>query len=272
VIVGEDQGVEESKGSDPVPVVDDVPGGWSDSDSEEDERPSRWGKAPSALPASELEDCPDLLPSWEEVEESEKAAEQIRRRRAEAQQPEPRTAAAVPMAPLGVGLSAGETLAWATKVATEAEEIINSTLLVSVATTLPMDMGMLPSRRAKNGWYPGIERDRKLVSQLDKMDFKMSRGGGWAKRLEYRSRLVTSGQWRGEELAPSPEWGEAEQVAWLATVKLELKTVKERMQGKVRKQRKEAIEGYIRKRRAHFDAGRVVIMVDSVFGRRMGLG
>jgi hypothetical protein len=44
------------------------------------------------------------------------------------------------------------------------------------------------------------------------------------------------------------------------------------MQGKVRKGRKKAIEGYIKKRRAHFDAGRVGIMVDSVFGRRMGLG
>ncbi len=59
---------------------------------------------------------------------------------------------------------------------------------------------------------------------------------------------------------------------WLAAVKMELKMVKERMQGKVRKQRKEAIVGYIKKRRAHFDAGRVGIMVDSVFGRRLGLG
>ena len=48
--------------------------------------------------------------------------------------------------------------------------------------------------------------------------------------------------------------------------------VKERMQRKVRKQRKEAIEGYFKKRGAHFDAGRVGIMVDSVLGRRLGLG
>ncbi len=44
------------------------------------------------------------------------------------------------------------------------------------------------------------------------------------------------------------------------------------MQGKLRKGRKKTIEGYIKKRRAHFDAGRVGIMVDNVFGRRMGLG
>ena len=44
------------------------------------------------------------------------------------------------------------------------------------------------------------------------------------------------------------------------------------MQGKVRKGRQKTIEGYIKKRRAHFDAGRVGIMVDNVFGRRMGLG
>ncbi len=50
-----------------------------------------------------------------------------------------------------------------------------------------MDMGMLRSRRAKNSWYSGIEPDRKLVSQLDKLTFKMGRGGGWAKGLEYRS-------------------------------------------------------------------------------------
>jgi hypothetical protein len=110
------------------------------------------------------------------------------------------------MVPLVVGSSASDTLAWATKVATEAEEIITSTLLMSVATTLPMDMGMLPSRRAKNGWYAGIERDRKLVSQLDKLTFKMGRGGGWAKGLEYRSRLVSTGLWRGAELTPSLEW------------------------------------------------------------------
>jgi hypothetical protein len=51
-----------------------------------------------------------------------------------------------------------------------------------------------------------------------------------------------------------------------------LKKVKDRMQGKVRKGRKKTIEGYIKKRRAHFDAGRVGIMVNNVFGRKMGLG
>ncbi len=51
--------MEESQESDPEslahnvatverPEVDDVPGVWSDSESEEDERPSRWGKTPSA--------------------------------------------------------------------------------------------------------------------------------------------------------------------------------------------------------------------------------
>ena len=119
------------------------------------------------------------------------------------------------MVPLRDGASASESLAWATKVATEAEEIINSTLLMSVAATLPMDMGMLPSRRAKNGWYAGIERDRKLVSQLDKLTFKMGRGGGWAKGLEYRSRLVGTGQWRGTEPAPVLKWGELRTSNWL---------------------------------------------------------
>ncbi len=38
------------------------------------------------------------------------------------------------------------------------------------------------------------------------------------------------------------------------------------------KGRKKTIEGYIKKRIAHFDVGRVGIMVDDVFGRRMGLG
>ncbi len=132
---------------------------------------------------------------------------------------------------------------------------------------------MMNSRRAKNGWYPGIKRDRKLVSQLDKLDFKMNRAGGWASGLAYRARLVGTGQRRGEESTPGLEWGEAEQAVWLAAVKGELKLVKERIQGKVRKQRKEAIAGYIKKRRrAHFDAGRVGIMVDSVFDRRLGLG
>ncbi len=111
-----------------------------------------------------------------------------------------------------------------------------------------------------------------MVSQLDKLDFKMNRVGGWAKGLKYRSRLVSTGQWRGVEPTPLLQWGEAEQALWLDAVKLELKMVKERMQGKVRKQRKEAIVGYIKKRRAYFDTGRVGIMVDSVFGRRLGLG
>ena len=66
--------------------------------------------------------------------------------------------------------------------------------------------------------------------------------------------------------------GPPAQEVWLALVEAELKKVKDRMQGKVRTGRKKKIEGYIKKRRAHFDAGRVGIMVDNVFGRRMGLG
>ncbi len=85
------------------------------------------------------------------------------------------------------------------------------------------------------------------MSQLDKLDFKMNRVGGCVTGLAYRSRLVGTGQWRGAEPTPALEWGEAEQAMWLAAVKLELKLVKERMQGKVRKQRKEATVGYIKK-------------------------
>ncbi len=113
-----------------------------------------------------------------------------------------------------MGSSAGDTLAWATEVATEAEEIINSTLLMSVATTAtPYKYGDAALAQSENGWYFGIERDRKLVSQLDKLTFKMGRGGGWVKGLEYRSRLVSTGQWRGAEPTPSLDWGEDEQVA-----------------------------------------------------------
>ena len=68
------------------------------------------------------------------------------------------------------------------------------------------------------------------------------------------------------------EWPTTEQDRWIAGIKKALKEVKSRLQGKIRSQRKEAIEGYVKKRRAHFDAGRVGIMVDNVFGRRMGLG
>ncbi len=178
--------------------MDDVPGVWCDSESEDDERPStRWADPIVRPTQAVVEDCLELLPSGTEIEESERqAAEHIRSRRAEAQKPAPLSAAAVPVVPLvDGGASASDSLAWATKVATEAEEIINSTLLMSVVNTLPMDMGMLPSRRAKNGWYAGIERDRKLVSQLDKLTFKMGRSGGWAKSLEYRSRLVSNEQW-----------------------------------------------------------------------------
>ncbi len=59
--------------------------------------------------------------------------------------------------------------------------------------------------------------------------------------------LARGSAWRGSELTPVLEWGEDEQLAWLASVKLELKLVKERMQGEVRKQRKEAIKWYIKK-------------------------
>ena len=64
----EGQGVEESKETEPLPMAskldeDDVPGLWDDSDSEEDERPSRWGKSGVAQPNPELDDFPDLLPS-----------------------------------------------------------------------------------------------------------------------------------------------------------------------------------------------------------------
>ena len=122
------------------------------------------------------------------------AAEGIKRRSQAALSAELETSsAAVPLVPMDPGAGPHEALLWATQIATEAEEIMNATLLTSVNVVLPRDMGMMPSRRAKNGWYPGIEADRKLVSQLDKMDFKMSRGGGWAIGLDYRSRLVRLG-------------------------------------------------------------------------------
>ena len=115
---------------------------------------------------------------------------------------------------------------------------MNATLLTSVNVVLPRDMGIKPSRRAKNGWCPGIEADRKLVSQLDKIEFKMSRGGGWATGLDYRTRLVRLGIWKGTEPTPSAGWDGPAQETWLALVKAELKKVKDRMQGKVRKGRK----------------------------------
>ena len=73
---GVDQGAEESEWPYPVlvanngtpkerPEVEDVPGMWSDSESEElDERPSRCGKASSAQPTKEFENYPELLPFW----------------------------------------------------------------------------------------------------------------------------------------------------------------------------------------------------------------
>ena len=110
-----------------------------------------------------------------------------------------------------VGASKDELLKWATKLATEVEGIINSIMLKSLHETVPHGLGMMPSRRAKNGWYPGIEEDRKLVSQYDKMDFKMRRVGGWEAGREYRAKLVRLAQWRGKEEAPLEEWTIVEQ-------------------------------------------------------------
>jgi hypothetical protein len=92
---------------------------------------------------------------------------------------------------------------------------MNATLLTSSNEVLPREMGMMPSRRAKNGWYPGIEADRKLVGQLDKMAFKMGRVGGWVTGLAYRTRLVRLGIWKGTEPTPSAAWEPAAQeVGW----------------------------------------------------------
>jgi hypothetical protein len=115
---------------------------------------------------------------------------------------------------------------------------MNATLLTSSNEVLPRDMGMMPSRRAKNGWYPGIEADRKLIGQLDRMAFKMGRGGGWVTGLAYRTRLVRLGIWKGTEPTPSAAWETPAQEVWLALVEAELKKTKDRMQGKVRKGRK----------------------------------
>ncbi len=62
---------------------------------------------------------------------------------------------------------------------------------------------MAPGRRAKNGWYDGIEVDRKTVSQYDRMGFKMGRADGWEVGMAYRARLVRLAQWRGKEPTPS---------------------------------------------------------------------
>ncbi len=159
-------------------------------------------------------------------------------------------------------------LAWATSVASIAEETINQTFRSSLEAIRPKTIGMARGRRAKNGWYDGIEVDRKTVSQYDRMDFMMGRAGGWEVGMAYRSRLVRLAQWRGKEPTPSARWDIAQQSGWIAAVKKELIILKKRMQGKVRDEHREIIDGYIQKRKAHFDAGRVGIMVDSVFGRR----
>ena len=163
-------------------------------------------------------------------------------------------------------------LAWATSVATIAEETLNQTFRSSLEATRPKTIGMAPGRRAKNGWYDGIEVDRKTVSQYDRMDFKMGRAGGWEVGMAYRARLVRLAQWRGKEPKPSASWDTDQQNEWIAAVKKDLIVLKKRMQGKVRDKHREIIDGYIQKRKAHFDAGRVGIMVDSVFGRRLDLG
>ncbi len=52
-------------------------------------------------------------------------------------------------------------LAWATtSVAFIAEETLNQTYRSSPEATRPKTIGMVPGRRAKNGWYDGIEVDR----------------------------------------------------------------------------------------------------------------
>ncbi len=81
-------------------------------------------------------------------------------------------------------------LAWATSVATIAEETLNKTFRSSLEATRSKTTGMAPGRRTKNGWYDGIEVDRKTVSQYDRMDFKMGRAGGWEVGMAYRARLV----------------------------------------------------------------------------------
>ena len=79
-------------------------------------------------------------------------AEEIKRRNLETRSEGlDSTAASVPLVPWDHGASPHVTLLWATKIATEAEEIINATLLTSCNVVRPMNMGMMPSRRAKCG-------------------------------------------------------------------------------------------------------------------------
>ena len=86
----------------------------------------------------EEQDVPDLLDSWEEIEQKEADKRKSR-------QPEP---AAVPASPASMPPTAlpteatpQEALQWAAKMATEAEEIINSILLTSVNMVLPKGNG-----------------------------------------------------------------------------------------------------------------------------------
>ncbi len=73
--------------------------------------------------------------------------------------------------------------------------------------------------------------------------------------MAYRARLVRLAQSRGKEPTPSASWDIAQQNEWIAAVKKELVILKKRMQGKVRDKHREIIDGYIQKRKAHFDLG-----------------
>ncbi len=154
------------------------------------------------------------------------------------------------------------------ELATKVEGRINE-MMLAAAWVAGERKGRAGSRRAVEGWYPGVGEDRKEVKWLDRL-LAWGRRGRWARVRRWAGRVTRTD---GAELFPLPVPRNAgERLSWLVRGSKRLQAVKRRMQGAARQETRRLCGDRMRKRQKLFAEGRVGGVARLVRDRRTGGG
>jgi hypothetical protein len=76
-----------------------------------------------------------------------------------------------------------------------AEGLFNAAYLAAAVKALPRK-GRQSSRRAPEGWHPGLEKERIEYGQIDKLLTRLHQPDGWRRGLALLRKWQADGRWR----------------------------------------------------------------------------
>ena len=119
------------------------------------------------------------------------------------------------------------------------------------------------SRRAFNGWFPGIGGERRAVHKVDKV-LGQARRGKWDEAIhQATSATGTPPQLRA---IPAPGSETLTRAAWIRKVSALRREMRHKLQGSVRHAKRRRISDWVAKREAAWGKGGIRQLVDSVMG------